>query len=157
MNTPKTRRLDRLDMAILKTLQTDGRISNVDLARQVNLSPSPCLERVRRLESEGYIESYTANLNAAKLNHGMSAFIQVTLDRTTGDVFGHFKDALVTLPEVAECHMVAGGFDYLVKLRIADMENYRKVLGQLVELPGVAQTHTYIAIENVKQDTGLAL
>ncbi len=157
MNSPKTRILDRLDLAILKTLQNDGRISNVDLAKRVNLSPSPCLERVRRLESEGYIESYNAKLNAAKLNHGMSAFIQVTLDRTTGDVFGNFKDALVTLPEVAECHMVAGGFDYLVKLRIADMENYRKVLGQLVELPGVAQTHTYIAIENVKQDAGLPL
>ncbi len=157
MNTPKNRTLDRLDVQILKTLQQDGRISNVDLARRVNLSPSPCLERVRKLESEGYIENYCAKLNASKLNLGMSAFIQVTLDRTTGDVFDNFKHALVTIPEVAECHMVAGGFDYLVKLRMEDMENYRRVLGLLVELPGVAQTHTYVVIENVKQDEGLPL
>jgi len=157
MNTTKTRNLDRLDIAILKALQDDGRISNVDLAKRVNLSPSPCLERVRRLEAEGFIEGFYARLNPAKLNIGMAAFIQVTLDRTTGDVFDNFKEALVTIPEVAECHMVAGGFDYLVKLRMADMENYRRVLGLLVELPGVAQTHTYVVIENVKQDEGLPL
>jgi len=157
MSTAKPRLLDRLDLNILKALQADGRISNVELAKQVNLSPSPCLERVRRLESEGYIAGYTAKLNAVKLNFGMSAFIQVTLDRTTGDVFGNFKQALLAIKEVAECHMVAGGFDYLVKIRIADIENYRHVLGLLVELPGVAQTHTYMVIENVKQDEGLPL
>ncbi len=85
----------------------------------------------------------------------MSAFIQVTLDRTTGDVFDTFKQSLVQIPEVAECHMVAGGFDYLVKLRFSDMEAYRVVLGLLVELPGVAQTHTYVVIEDVKPDQGL--
>ena len=121
----------------------------------VNLSPSPCLERVKRLEAEGYIEAYQARLNAAKLNQAMSAFIQVTLDRTTGDVFDTFKQSLVQIPEVAECHMVAGGFDYLVKLRFSDMEAYRVVLGLLVELPGVAQTHTYVVIEDVKPDQGL--
>ncbi len=157
MKESKTRQLDRIDYAILDNLQRDGRIPNVELAKRVNLSPSPCLERVKRLETEGYIEGYVAKLNAAKLNLGMSAFVQVTLDRTTGDVFDNFKKEVVNLPEVVECHMVAGGFDYLVKLRISNMEAYRDVLGQLVELPGVAQTHTYIVIEPVKQDSGLPL
>jgi Lrp/AsnC family leucine-responsive transcriptional regulator len=153
----RNRPLDRIDYAILDTLQRRARISNVDLARQVNLSPSPCLERVKRLEAEGIIEAYSARLNAAKLGQSMSAFIQVTLDRTNGDVFDNFKLAVVDIAEVVECHMVAGGFDYLLKLRVRDMEAYRDALGQLVELPGVAQTHTYVVIEAVKQDNGLPL
>lgn len=156
-NDSRNRPLDRIDYAILDTLQRRARISNVDLARQVNLSPSPCLERVKRLEAEGIIEAYSARLNAAKLGQSMSAFIQVTLDRTSGDVFDNFKLAVVDIAEVVECHMVAGGFDYLLKLRVRDMEAYRDVLGQLVELPGVAQTHTYVVIEVVKQDNGLPL
>jgi Lrp/AsnC family leucine-responsive transcriptional regulator len=151
------RDLDKIDYAILDNLQKQGRISNVDLAKAVHLSPSPCLERVKRLEADGFIESYVARLNPKKLDLGMSAFIQVTLDRTTGDVFDNFKNALSSISEVAECHMVAGGFDYLVKLRIRDMPAYRDVLGRLVELPGVAQTHTYVVIEQVKQDDGLNL
>ena len=157
MKELEVRQLDRIDYAILDTLQKEGRISNVEMAKRVHLSPSPCLERVKRLEAEGYIEGYVAKLNASKLNLGMAAFIQVTLDRTTGDVFDNFKDELVKIQAVAECHMVAGGFDYLVKLRIRNMEDYRDVLGQLVELPGVAQTHTYVVIEQVKQDNGLPL
>lgn len=151
------RTLDRIDIAILNELQKEGRVSNVELSKRVNLSPSPCLERVKRLEEEGYIEGYSAKLNASKLGQSMSAFIQVTLDRTTGDVFDNFKDRLVDIPEVAECHMVAGGFDYLVKLRVSNMELYRDVLGRLVDLPGVAQTHTYMVIEEVKADEGLFL
>lgn len=151
------RKLDRIDQAILATLQHNGRISNVNLAKKVNLSPSPCLDRVRRLEAEGYIEGYRAKLSATKLNRGTSAFIQVTLDRTTGDVFDNFRDAVVDIPEVAECHMVAGGFDYLIKLRISGMESYRNVLSKLVDLPGVAQTHTYMVIEEVVQDRGLPI
>lgn len=151
------RPLDKIDHAILTTLQKNGRISNVELARIVNLSPSPCLERVRRLEADGYIEKYVARLNAAKLNRGTSAFIQVTLDRTTGDVFDNFRQSVVGIPEVSECHMVAGGFDYLIKLRISGMESYRNVLSRLVDLPGVAQTHTYMVIEEVKQDEGIPI
>ena len=148
---------DRTDLVILNTLQKEGRISNVELANRVHLSPSPCLERVRRLEAEGYICSYGAKLDATMLDLAMVAYVQVTLDRTTGDVFDNFKQAIVTLPQVAECDMVAGGFDYLVKLRMKDMESYRDVLGKLVDLPGVAQTHTYIVIESVKEDSGLPL
>ena len=148
----KLKALDRIDYAILRALQEDGRISNVELSRRVNLSPSPCLERVKRLEGEGYIDSYKAQLNAHKLGMGTMAYIQITLDRTTSDIFDHFKEAVVTIPEVAECHMVAGGFDYMLKLRVSDMDAYRKLLGRIVELPGVAQTHTYVVIEQVKID-----
>lgn len=153
----KQRTLDRIDLTILDTLQKDGRISNVELAKKVNLSPSPCLDRVKRLESEGYVKRYGAILNAEKLNIPMSAFIQVTLDRTTADVFNDFRDEVVNIKEVAECHMVAGGFDYLIKLRVTSMSNYRDVLGKIVELPGVSQTHTYVVIEKVKEDLGLPI
>ena len=153
----KQRTLDRIDLTILDTLQKDGRISNVDLAKKVNLSASPCLDRVKRLEQEGYIERYGAFLTAAKLQYGMSAFIQNTLERTTSDVFNTFRDELIKIKEVAECHMVAGGFDYLVKLRFKDMAGYRDILGVIVDLPGVSQTHTYIVMEQVKKDQGIPL
>ena len=149
--------LDKTDLLILSLLQGEGRMSNVDLARRVNLSASPCLERVRRLEAAGLIEGYSARLNAPALGYGTSAFIQVTLDRTTAEVFDRFRDAVITIPEVAECHMVAGGFDYLLKLRLTGMDAYRAVLTRIVDLPGVAQTHTYVVIEAIKQDTGLPL
>ncbi len=149
--------IDRIDLQILSLLQGDGRMSNVELARRVNLSPSPCLERVRRLEATGLISGYSARLDAAALGLGTSAFIQVTLDRTTAEVFDRFRDEVVLIPEVAECHMVAGGFDYLLKLRLGGMDAYRAVLARIVDLPGVAQTHTYVVIEAVKQDRGLPL
>lgn len=157
MISSKARTLDRIDLTILDTLQKDGRISNANLAKKVNLSASPCLERVKRLEKEGYIESYGANLNASKLKYGMSAFIQVTLDRTTGDIFNRFRFEVVKIKEVVECHMVAGGFDYLLKLRFENMEVYREVLGLIVELPAVSQTHTYVVMENVIQDSGIPI
>ncbi len=157
MNSIKPRTLDRIDLIILDTLQKDGRIANNDLAKKINLSASPCLERVRRLEKEGYIERYRAVLNSIKLNYGMSAFIQVTLDRTTSDVFEKFKTEVVKIKEVVECHMIAGGFDYLLKLRFSNMEAYREVLGMIVELPAVSQTHTYVVTENVKADRGVPI
>jgi len=157
MNSTKNKTLDRIDLTILDTLQQEGRISNVELAKKVNLSASPCLDRVRKLELDGYIQRYGAFLNASKLKYGMSAFIQVTLDRTTGDVFTKFKDEVVKIKEVAECHMVAGGFDYLLKLRFENMDAYREVLGMIVELPAVSQTHTYVVMENVKQDYGVPI
>lgn len=153
----KIKALDRIDISILDTLQKEGRIANVDLAKKVNLSASPCIDRVKRLEKEGFIEGYGARLNSSKLGYGTAAFIQVTLDRTTSDVFDKFRDAVVQIPQVAECHMVAGGFDYLLKLRLPNMEAYRSILAKIVDLPGVAQTHTYVVIEQVKNDQGLPL
>ncbi|MDP2560258.1 winged helix-turn-helix transcriptional regulator [Psychrobium sp. 1_MG-2023] len=157
MQSTKTKPLDRIDLSILSTLQKNGRISNVNLANEVGLSASPCLDRVKRLENEGYIERYGAKLNASKLKFGMSAFIQITLDRTTTELFDSFQAAIAEIDQVCECHMVAGGFDYLVKIRIADMEAYRQVLGMIVDIPGVAKNHTYVVIEEIKQDHGLPL
>jgi len=157
MPNTKTRPLDKIDIAILDVLQKNGRISNVKLAEQVNLSPSPCLERVRRLEQEGYISGYRAELNARKLNLGLTAYVEVTLDRSTSDIFDNFAKRVTEIKQIAECDMVAGGFDYLLKIRIADMAEYRSVLGEIVDIPGVAQNHTYVVIEKIKADQGLPL
>jgi len=153
----KNKPLDRIDFNILSTLQADGRISNVNLANKVGLSASPCLDRVKRLEKEGYIERYGAKLNASKLKFGMSAYIQITLESTTSQLFENFAKTVSKINEVCECHMVAGGFDYLVKIRIADMEAYRQVLGTIVDIAGVSKNHTYVVIEEIKQDHGLPI
>ncbi len=157
MQKAVSKSLDRIDRTILETLQHQGRISNVELARKVRLSPSPCLDRVKKLESEGFIEGYQARLNAAKLGLGVVAFIQITLERSGAKVFSRFKQAVVDIAEVEECHMVAGEFDYLLKLRIRNMEEYHLALGRLAELPGVAQTQTYMVTEPIKQGSGLSL
>lgn len=151
----KIKPLDRVDLAILKNLQSDGRITNVELAQKVNLSASPCLDRVKRLETGGYIKRYGAFLNAQKLDYGMTAFIQVTLDRTTADVFKLFKVEVVKIKEVVECHLVAGGYDYLLKIRFAGIESYRLILENIAGLPAISQTHTYMVTEHIKEDSGV--
>jgi len=156
-NLDKIRPLDKIDLAILDNLQKNSRISNVDLAKQVNLSASPCLDRVRRLEAEGYIERYGAVLNAAKLKFGLTAYVEVTLDKSTSDVFDSFAKKVQRIPQIAECDMVAGGFDYLLKIRITDMAEYRAVLGEVVDIQGVAKNHTYVVIERIKIDEGLPI
>lgn len=154
----KTRPLDRIDRQILRILQQDGRIANVDLAARVNLSPPPCLERVRRLEREGYILGYRAELDPERLGCSLLIYVTITLDRTTTDVFTRFASAINEIPEVLECNMVAGGFDYIVKLRCADMAAYRALLGDcLATLPGVLQTHTYVVMDEVRRDGALPL
>ena len=143
--------LDRTDRRLLDLLQRDGRTSVAELARQVHLSPTPCLERVRRLEREGYITGYAAHLSPPRLGAALLAFVEVSVDRTTPDVFSQFRDAMLGIDEVQECHMVAGGFDYLLKVRVRDMEAYRRFLGErLTGLTGVQQTHTYVVMEEVK-------
>lgn len=155
MPSHKIKPLDRIDKVILSTLQSDGRISNVELAKKVNLSASPCLDRVKRLENEGYIERYGAFLNASKLNYGMTAFVQVTLSSTTSETFKLFKKEVVTIKEVVECHLIAGGYDYLLKIRFADMASYRLVLEEIGDLPAISQTSTYVVSEHVKSDSGV--
>lgn len=145
------KKIDRIDLNILNFLQEEGRLSNVQLANRINLSTSPCLERVKRLEKENYITGYKANLNASKLGFNVIAYIQVTLNRSTRDVFDDFKRAVLATPEIEECNMVAGGFDYIVKLRFSSMDQYRDILGRVVTLPGVAQTNTYTVIEQIKK------
>ena len=151
MGKQKVRILDRIDCTILRRLQDNGRITNADLARSVNLSPTPCLERVRRLEADGYILNYGALLNPQKLGAGVVSFIQVLLDRTNPDVFERFKEQIGLCPEVMECHMVAGGFDYLLKVRTNSMIEYRDFLGnRLARISDIKQTHTYVVMEEVK-------
>jgi Lrp/AsnC family leucine-responsive transcriptional regulator len=150
--------LDRIDFKILRLLQQDGRMPNVELARRINLSPAPCLARVKKLEREGFIRGYQAQLDPDRLGLSLLAFVEVTLNRTTPDVFDKFRDAIRLVPEVEECHMVAGGFDYLVKVRCANMAAYRRILGEkLSVITGVMQTHTYVVMEEVKTAAPLSV
>jgi len=143
---------------ILGELQIDGRISNVDLAARVNLSPAACLERVRKLQEAGYILGYVAQLNPELLDVSLMVFIEVVLDRTTPDVFEAFKKSVQSIPESWNDHMVAGGFDYLVKSRVKDMNAYREFLGKsLLQLKGVRETHTYAVMEEVKNTIRLPI
>lgn len=143
--------LDRIDRAILKALQKDGRMTNSDLSKLVNLSATPCLERVRRLERDGFIESYHAKLNAEKVNAGFLAFITVSLDQTNENIFTKFKSKIADIPEVMECHMVGGGFDYILKVRTGSMAEYRRLMEErLSEIPAIASTSSYFVMESVK-------
>ncbi|WP_337268998.1 Lrp/AsnC ligand binding domain-containing protein [Oryzifoliimicrobium ureilyticus] len=145
------RELDRLDRKILRALQKEGRLSNIELAERVNLSPTATAERVKRLTRDGYITGYMAVLSPEKLGRSLLVFIQVKLDRTTPDIFDSFADAVRRSDDVIECHMVAGGFDYLVKARLAGMDDYRHFLTDVIlSLPGVRETHTYAVMEEVK-------
>ena len=150
--------LDRIDLRILQVLQADGRISNLKLAEAVSLSPTAVLARVQRLTREGYILGYEARLAPAKLGLGMLVFVEVLLDRTTPNVFEAFKAAVQVHPQILECHMVAGGFDYLLKTRMAGMQAYRDFAGSVLwQLPGVRETRTYAVMEEVKNSARLPL
>lgn len=150
--------LNRLDLRILSALQADGRITNLKLAEAISLSPTAVLARVQRLTRDGYILGYEARLNPLKLGAGMLVFVEVLLDRTTPNVFDAFKAAVQVRPEIMECHMVAGGFDYLLKTRSADMNDYRNFAGTVLwQLPGVRETRTYAVMEEVKNSARLAL
>ena len=143
--------LDRPDRAILAQLQADARISNLKLAQAVGLSPTAVLARVQRLHRAGFILGYEARLDPAKLGRGLTVFVEVLLDRTTPNVFDAFKAAVQVREDILECHMVAGGFDYLLKTRMADMAAYRQFAGQVLwQLPGVRETRTYAVMEEVK-------
>jgi Lrp/AsnC family leucine-responsive transcriptional regulator len=150
--------LDAVDRRILKVLQEDGRVSNAELARRCNLSPAACFERVRRLRDRQVITGYAALIDPAKVGRGLMIFVEVLLDRTTGDQFEAFAEMVRRQPEVLECHMVAGGFDYLLKARVGDMDAYRTFLGDvLTRMPGVRETRTYAVLEEVKSTTALPL
>ena len=155
---PQPHPLDKIDARILRVLQKDGRISNLKLAEEVHLSPTAVLERVKRLSRDGYILGYEARLNPDKLGAGMMVFIEVVLDRTTHDAMNNFKAAVQVRPEILECHLVAGGFDYLIKTRVANMQAYREFIGSVIwSLPGVRETRTYAVMEEVKNSTLLPI
>jgi len=148
-----TDQLSRIDRNLLRLLQKDARISFAELARQVGLTTTPCKERVRRLEREGYIRGYHAELDPAKLGRGLVVFVQITLQRTAGDAFSEFTEAIRDVPEVEECHLVAGNFDYLIKARVKDMSEYREFLGgSLMQLPGVQESTSYPVMEEITRN-----
>lgn len=150
--------LDRTDRRILHHLQADGRLTNLKLAEAVSLSPTAVLARVQRLTREGYIEGYEARLNPRLLGAGLLVFVEVLLDRTTPNVFDEFRAAVQVRPEILECHMVAGGFDYLLKTRVGHMDAYRSFAGSVLwQLPGVRETRTYAVMEEVKHSTRLPI
>lgn len=156
MHSDSAHPLDRTDRRILRTLQDDGRISNLKLAEEVALSPTAALARVQRLTREQYILGYEARLNPRLLGIGMLVFVEVLLDRTTPHVFESFNAAIQAHPQVLECHMVAGGFDYLVKTRVADMDAYRDFASRVLwSLPGVRETRTYAVMDEVKSSSKL--
>jgi Lrp/AsnC family leucine-responsive transcriptional regulator len=145
--------LDRFDHAILDIISSNGRITVTDLAREIGLSKSPCQVRLRRLEAEGYIIGYRALLDPIKLGRNHIAFVEVKLTDTTADALDAFNRAVLRIPEVEQCHMIAGGFDYLLKVRTSDMTAYRQVMGEKISaLPYVSHTSTYVAMEAVKDD-----
>lgn len=150
--------LNRIDRNILRILQDDGRITYAELARQVGLTTTPCIERVKRLEREGYIRGYTALLEPEHLGAGLIVFVQIRLDRTSKDSFDQFKSAVIKLPEVQECYLVSGNFDYLIKARVADMNAYREFLGEtLLTVPGVQASTSIVVMEAVKETLTISI
>jgi Lrp/AsnC family leucine-responsive transcriptional regulator len=150
--------LDNIDRRILTLLQREGRIANTDLADRIGLSATATSERLKRLQKDGTIEGFSARLDPHLLGLGLLVFVEVLLDKTTPDVFDKFAEAVRRAPQVLECHMVAGGFDYLIKARLADMAAYRQFLGNvLLSFPGVRETRTYAVMEEVKNDGPLPI
>jgi Lrp/AsnC family transcriptional regulator, leucine-responsive regulatory protein len=144
--------LDRFDLAILRVLATEGRISAVDLARRIGLSKSPVQARLKRLEEAGVIAGYRAIIDRVRLGEAHVAFVEVRLSDTREAALQAFNKAVLAVPEVEQCHMMASSFDYLLKVRTADIQSYRRVLGEVISaLPHVASTSTYVAMEAVKE------
>jgi Lrp/AsnC family leucine-responsive transcriptional regulator len=150
--------LDSADFRILREIQNDGRMPVVELAERVNLSKSPCLKRLRRLEKEGFIRRYIAELDAKKMAQGYLVYVQVKLANTTRLKLEEFNRSVQSVPQIQSCHMVSGGYDYLLKIRTRDMDEYRILLGDVIScLPGITQTSTYPVMEEVKDTMILAI
>ncbi|CFN18781.1 winged helix-turn-helix transcriptional regulator [Bordetella pertussis] len=150
------RELDRIDRKILDILQREGRISITELAEKISLSATPCSERVRRLEREGVITGYHARINPAALGKTLLVFLEIRLSAKSGDVFDKVKQELLYVPEVMECHLVSGDFDYLVKARLSEMNEYRRLLGEILKrLPASAESHSYVVMEEIKETLSL--
>ena len=151
MTSSTNKKIDRIDRNILVELQKNGRLSNVELSKRVGLSPTPCLERVKRLEKEDYILGYHATLNPHKLDAALLVLVEITLTKTSPDVFDDFSKAVHELDVIQECHLVSGDFDFLLKTRVKDMLAYRELLGDtLLRLPAVSESRTYVVMEEVK-------
>ncbi|SHM40828.1 Lrp/AsnC ligand binding domain-containing protein [Vreelandella subglaciescola] len=154
----KNKTLDRIDLKILRCLQENARISYVDLAAEVGLSTTPCLERVKRLERAEVIRGYQAILDPRALRADLLVFVEISLETQTPAVFDEFRRAVEELPQIQECHLVSGHFDYILKCRIPEMSAYRQLLGDVVlTLPGVKESKSYVVMEEVKENFSLHL
>ena len=150
--------IDQIDHRILRALSTNARLSMVALGEQVGLSKTPVTARVRRLEEAGYIKGYRAELDASRLGLEHVAFIEVKLSNTREAALQEFNAAIRNIPEVEACHMIAGGFDYLVKVRTSSVRDYRRVLGEKIsQLPYLASTSTYVSMESVLDQAGVKI
>lgn len=144
-------KLDAIDRRILQALQRDGRLQNIELAKQVGLSPSPCLRRVRLLEEAGVIEHYVAVLNAAKVGQGLTVFARVWLKGQDAQTVDHFTEAIRQLPQVVECHLMAGDCDFLLRVVAADLDEYRQFqIDHLTRIKGVQSVKTDIPMQKIK-------
>lgn len=144
-------KLDAIDRRILKALQRDGRLQNIELAREVGLSPSPCLRRVRLLEEAGVIEHYVAVVNAAKVGKGLTVFARIWLTGQDAETVDHFTDAIRQLPQVVECHLMAGDCDFLLRIVAADLDDYRQFqIEHLTRIKGVQSVKTEIPMQKIK-------
>jgi Lrp/AsnC family leucine-responsive transcriptional regulator len=142
--------LDRIDLKILRQLQTNGRLTNSDLAQLVDVSPATCHRRTQRLFKEGYIRGVRALVAPQKVDRGALAMVGVVLDRSTPESFSAFENAVAKLKFILDCHLVAGDFDYFLKIRVGDMADFNHIHGtQLIALPGVRQTRTFFVMKEV--------
>jgi Lrp/AsnC family transcriptional regulator, leucine-responsive regulatory protein len=145
-----TETVDRIDLKILRALQKDGRISNADLAQAVDVSAATCHRRTQRLLEEGYVSQIRAMIDPKKINRGALVMVGVVLDRSTRESFADFEKAVAKLKFVLDCHLVAGDFDYFLKIRVGDMADFNRIHGeQLIALPGVRQTRTFFVMKEV--------
>lgn len=148
--------LDRIDRRILRLLQADGRLSNADLARKVNVSPATCHRRTQRLFEQGFIRGVRAQVAPESVGLGAVALVGVVLDRSTPESFATFEAAVLDLPMILDCHLVAGDFDYLLKIRVRDMADFNRLHAEkLIALPGVRQARTFFVIKEVKDSEPL--
>lgn len=146
------RELDKIDRRILDLLQKDGRSTMTDLAAKVGLSTTPVTERVRRLEREDVITGYHARVNPKALGKNLLVFVEIKLSAKSGEVFERVKKEMLFVPEVMECHLVSGDFDYLIKARMSEMGEYRRLLGNiLLKLPAAAESRSYVVMEELKE------
>ncbi len=149
---------DRIDLKILDLLQRNGRMSVTEVGEQVGLSTSPCSERIKRLERQGLITGYHARVDAVQLGKPLLVFIEITLSQKSPQVFETVRREVGLMPEVLECHLVSGSFDYLVKARLRAMNDYRELLGTILDkIPVPAQSNSYVVMEEIKQSTVLPL
>ncbi len=153
-----SRTLDKIDRHILRLLQRDGRMAMKELSEQVGLSITPCIERVKRMERDGVITGYYARVSPAAIGVNLLVFVEITLNQKSAKAFEQFRHEVLRIPEVMECHLVSGDFDYLIKARIREMAEYRTLLGDmLLQLPGAAQSKSYVVMEEIKETLELPL